>query len=624
MKTDKNTVIGFALLGILFIAYFAITNKEQKTFEASQKHVQDSIALVQKAHVKPIDAAAVKLDSLRADSIAKTSAAGGFVAAATGTAQTQVVENDLMKITFSNKGGQIQKIELKQYKSFDSSLVILGGANNELGYAINTSNKSTQNTSNLYFTALPVIKNADGSQTVTYQLKGENGQTVENQFIIKKDDYMVDWNINLNGAQQLLSQNTLNLQWSNSLHRQQYAVKYEKEQSYLAYNYVQKGYDDNRAARGANQNFEHPIHWMAFKQQFFNMTLLSKAPIKSGTASMALASKKDVDDNSFTDKNIFNDTASLQIEAPATAAISIPLQLYYGPNDYYVLKKYDNEMQNMVDLGSGIDAFAKYVNRWFIMPVFNFIAGFVSNFGWVIILLTIFIRLVTSPLTYKSYYSSAKMKVLKPEIDALKEKYGKDQQGFAMEQMKLFREAGANPLSGCMPMLLQIPIFLALYRFFNSNIALRGHGFLWAKDLSAYDSIIHFGTHIPLLGDHLSLFTITYSVTSMFTSMYNMNMNPSAGGQNAAMMKYMPYFMPFIFFFVFNGLPCALTLYYTVSNLVTLGIQLIIQKYILDHSKILAQINEKRKQPKQQSKFQMRMQEMQEQQKKMQDLRKKK
>lgn len=619
MKTDKNTIIGFALLGILFITYFVITGKQKDAYEGSQQHIKDSIAQVQKANAKPVDLAAARRDSLRADSLARLGAAGSFAASTSGQQQELEVENDLMKITFSNKGGQIEKVELKNYKSYDSTQVVLGGKDNILGYAINTSPTSSEQTSNLFFTAEPVQKSADGDQIVSYKLTNAAGQTIEHQFVIKKNDYMVDWNIAINGAPQLLAQNTLNINWVNVLHRQQMAVKYEKEQSYLSYNEAKKGYDDDRAAGGADKNFENGATWMSFKQQFFNMTLLSKSGFQSGTAKMTALPG---DDGDSSVKQIFNDTANLKVTVPATASVNIPMHLYYGPNDYYILKTYDNGMQNMVDLGSGIDAFAKYVNRWFIMPVFNFISSFVSNFGWVIVLLTIFIRLITSPLTYKSYYSSAKMKVLKPEIDALKEKFGKDQQGFAMEQMKLFREAGANPLSGCMPMLLQIPIFLALYRFFNSSIALRGQGFLWAKDLSSYDAIIHFNTHIPLLGDHLSLFTITYCITSMFTSMYNMNMSPTTG-QNQAMMKYMPYFMPFIFFFVFNGLPSALTLYYTVSNLVTLGIQLVIQKYILDHGKILAEMNEKRKKPKQKSKFQMRMAAMQEQQQKMKDMRKK-
>ena len=415
MKTDKNTIIGLALLGILFIGYFVITGKQKDAWEKSQQHIKDSIALVQKSTAKPVDSAALVKDSLSADSLARIGAAGSFTGAANGTEQLQVVENDLMKVTFSSKGGQIQKVELKKYKSFDSTQVILGGASNQLGYAINTSANSSTETTDLYFTAEPVTRNPDGSQVITYKLTSAGGQVVEHQFILKKDNYMVDWNIIINGAPQLLTQNKLNINWINILHRQQLAVKYEKEQSYLAYDDSKKGYDDSRAANGANEQFKNGVKWMSFKQQFFNMTLLAKGGIASGTATMTA---QPGDDGDPSVKQIFHDTAALKIDVPATASVNIPLQLYFGPNDYYVLKAYDNGMHNMVDLGSGIDAFAKYVNRWFIMPVFNFIAGFVSNYGWVIILLTIFIRLITSPLTYKSYYSSAKMKVLKPEIDA--------------------------------------------------------------------------------------------------------------------------------------------------------------------------------------------------------------
>jgi YidC/Oxa1 family membrane protein insertase len=251
------------------------------------------------------------------------------------------------------------------------------------------------------------------------------------------------------------------------------------------------------------------------------------------------------------------------------------------------------------------------------MPVFNFFAGFIANFGWVILLLTLFIRLVTSPLTYSSYLSGAKMKVLRPELDELKKKLGGDQQAFAMEQMKLFREAGVNPLGGCIPALLQIPIFFALYSFFNSNIALRGQSFLWSHDLSTYDAVFHFPFSIWGLGDHLSLFTITAVLTSFLISIYNMSMTPT---QDNPAMKYMPYIFPFILLFVFNKLPSALTWYYTVSNLITLGLQFVIQHYIIDHNKILAKMDETRKKPKTQSKWQERYSQMMEAQKKVQDL----
>jgi len=265
-------------------------------------------------------------------------------------------------------------------------------------------------------------------------------------------------------------------------------------------------------------------------------------------------------------------------------------------------------------------SFVRPINKYIIMPVFDFFAGFIKNYGWVILLLTLFIRLVTSWLTYSSYLSGAKMKVLRPELDALKKKFGSDQQGFAMEQMKLFREAGVNPLGGCIPALLQIPIFFALYSFFNSNIALRGQSFLWSPDLSTYDSIAHLPFTIPAFGDHVSLFTITAVATSFLISIYNMAMTPT---QDNPALKYMPYIFPFMLLFIFNRLPSALTWYYTVSNLITLGLQFVIQNYIINHDKILAKIDEKRKAPKTKSKWQERYEQMTESQKKIQDLKNK-
>ena len=273
----------------------------------------------------------------------------------------------------------------------------------------------------------------------------------------------------------------------------------------------------------------------------------------------------------------------------------------------------------MVNLGSGMFAFVKYINRWIILPVFDLFRKYISNYGIVILLLTLFIRLLISPLTYSSYLSGAKMKVLRPEIDKLKEKYGSDQQQISVEQMKLFREAGVNPLGGCIPALFQIPIFFALYSFFNSNVALRGENFLWAKDLSQYDSIVNLPFTIPFYGDHVSLFTITAVVTSLLISIYSMSMTPD---QSNPVLKYMPYFFPIILLFVFNKLPSGLTWYYTVSNIITLVLQFVIQNYIINHDKILANMEANRKKPKTKSKWQERFDQIQEQQKKVQDTQK--
>jgi YidC/Oxa1 family membrane protein insertase len=319
-------------------------------------------------------------------------------------------------------------------------------------------------------------------------------------------------------------------------------------------------------------------------------------------------------------KIVANAMGNLTIPVPAGISANIPLKIYYGPNDFEILKSYKMEMEDMVNLGQGMYAFVKYINRYIVMPFFNFISGFFQSYGVVILLLTLFIRLITSPLVYTSYLSGAKMKALRPELDVLKAKLKDDQQAYSMEQMKLFRSAGVNPLGGCIPALLQIPIFFALYSFFNSNISLRGQSFWWANDLSSYDQILTWSYSIPFIGDHISLFTLLAVFTNLLISIYGMNMTPD---QDNPMMKYMPYIFPVMLLGVFNGLPAALTWYYTISNIITLVFQFVIQNYIIDHAKILAKLEENKKKPKAQPKWQEKMEQIKETQKKLDDMKNK-
>lgn len=613
MKTDKNTIIGFVLLGILFIGYFWFTSKQQHAAQEIQKHIDDSTARVNAAKAPVVDTLAAKIDSVKNDSLHHLAAAGGFEAAANGNEQLTTIENPLVKIVFSNKGGQPKSVELKKYKSYDSANVVMGGSSfDNLSYAINTSANQTANTGSLYFAPATVTKAADGSQILSYQLTSKAGESITHQFTLKPNDYLLDWNLILNGAGKLFTSNTLNLTWQVLVNKQQTDTKYERTQSRLCY--MQNGDDDfERAGTSTSESFDKPVQWFAIKQQFFNYALIAKNNFTSGDVTITVP-----DDSSNV---VQKATANMRVQLPASASATIPFQLYYGPNEFNVLKKYNMKMESIVDLGSGIFSFVKYINRYVIMPVFNFFAGFIHNFGWVIALLTLFIRLVTSPLTYTSYLSGAKMKVLRPELDIIKKKHGADQQAFAMDQMKLFREAGVNPLGGCIPALLQIPIFFALYSFFNSELALRGQSFLWAKDLSSYDVIAKLPFTIPFgFGDHISLFTITAVITSFLISIYNMSMTPDQGNP---VMKYMPYIFPFILLFIFNRLPSALTWYYTVSNLITLILQFVIQNYIINHDKILAKIHETRKKPKTRSKWQQRYDQMMDSQKKVQDLKQK-
>lgn len=608
MGFDRNTITGFVLLAVLFMGYFWYVSSNQKVAAELQKKQEDSIAAL-----KPrIDTAQFKSDSLRLVQTRDSISAGEFVAS--GTETFTYVENNLMRLTFTNKGGWLQKIELKKYKGPDSAMVRMAGSDkDEFSYAINTSANQSTSSNKLYFNPAVVAKTAGGSQTISYQVVA-NGKSITHAFVLKPDDYLIDASISLMGADQLLSQQAMNVHWRAAAHQQQSDVVYEKTQTRLVY-LTGNEYDYNSAISGVNKQLEKPTQWIGLKQQFFNSTLLVKNGLSSVQADVVAATDTAV----HTEVADLNVTARIQVPPGNTAVI--PLQLYYGPNDYYILKKYDNQMHNIVDLGSGMFAFVKYINRWMILPVFNFLSHMMGGaLGWAILVLTIFIRLLIAPLTYTSYLSGAKMKALRPEIDAMKAKLGNDQQAVSMEQMKLFREAGVNPLGGCIPALFQIPIFFALYSFFNSNISLRGVPFLWAHDLSSYDSILDLGFTIPFYGSHVSLFTITACITSFLISLYSMSSTPDTGNP---MMKYMPYIFPFMMLFIFNKLPSALTWYYTVSNVITLVLQFVIQNYIIDHNKILAQIASNRTKPKTKSKWQGRLEAMQQSQAKVEELKKK-
>jgi len=604
---DRNTVIGFVLLALLLFTYLFISTKNSHELQYQQQKRTDSIARVQ--HTQ--DSIARASDTATVNNNAPLQPGQ---LATRGTEQITVVENDVVKISFTNKGGQPGKVELKKYKSLTNNqpVVLNGTAFDKISYGINTGNNNGYQIADLYFEAPKVVHNADNSQTVTYQLQVPGQGVVTHQFNIRPDQYMVDWQIQMDGANKLLTQGNLNLIWQSQPMQQETDVVYERRQASVCY-MVDNNFD--YVLTKPERTFEKPVQWVSVSQQFFNTTLIAKNNFSSGDVKMT----KSASSSDFSPK-VAEVTTTLQTRLPLGARAGASLQLYYGPNDYSILKKQAPGMDKIVNLGRDLYAFVRPINKFIIMPVFDLFSGFIGSMGIAILLLTLFIRLFTSPLVYTSYLSGAKMKALRPEIDKLKQKYGSDQQQIGVEQMKLFREAGVNPLGGCIPALLQIPIFFALYSFFNSSIALRGVSFLWAHNLASYDAIVRFPFSVWGLGNHLSLFTVTAVLTSFLISLYNMNMTPD---QNNPAIKYMPYIFPFILFFVFNGLPAALTWYYTVSNLITLILQFVIQNYIIDHDKILAKIDENRKKPKGKSKWQERLEQMQEAQQKAQSTREK-
>lgn len=608
MGMDKNTVIGFVLIGALLIAMFIINSRSNQAFMTEKKRVEDSIAAT-----KPkVDTAALTKDLKLTDSIlaAKQKLPKAFITDTTNKEHFDTLENDLLKVVFTNKGGQPKTVEIKNYKKFDGTPVVLeDGKFNKLSYEINV-DEGTRKTDEILFVTSTKTINNDKSQSISFVLRDSAGKQITHQYVLRPDSYMVDFNIAMNGANTLVSQNTIKLLWQTEAPQVEKDIKYERQQSQICY--LKDGkYDFEHLGAGDEKKLDKPVEWVAVKQQFFISALSAKNKFQSAFAKWVVPADS---------LAIITQTAVTCNIALAGANETIPLQLYYGPSDYHILSKYNNQMENIVPYGSGIFAFVKYINRHFLLPVFDFLRSHIASMGMVILLLTLLIRLITSPILYKSYLSGAKMKALKPEIDRLKEKHGDDKQAFSMDQMKLWKTAGVSPLGGCLPALLQIPIFMSLYYFFQSNISLRGENFLWAKDLAAYDSIATLPFSIPFYGDHVSLFTITATLTSLIISIYSMsNMQDNSN----PVMKYMPYIFPVLLLGVFNNLPSALTWYYTISNTITLILQIIIQKYIIDHEKILAQIEINKKKPVKQSKFQERMVAMQENNKKLQDARKK-
>lgn len=613
MNFDRNTVLGFVILAALFFGYFYYTNKEQSAYKkikteqlAKEQATQDSIAKINKP----------KQDSLSriADSVTKITKVGSFKSALDTTEQLIVSENEVMKVTFTNKGGQVKKVELKKYKENDSSFVKLASTDfDNISYTINTSAQQTARTTDLYFSKIDTGKNAEGAKTISFTLSSadSSGTYITHEFILKPNDYMLDFNVKMNGADKLLTQGSLNLSWQYAALQQEPDISYEKQNTQVGY--VQNGeFDYHTIGRKTSKNFSESVKWLGVRQRFFFTILLAKNNFSSGSLEWTVPPDSA--------KTVVRSTATMKVPVQAGSPAVIPLSIYYGPSDYHILKQYNEKFDKLVNLGQGIYAFVRPINKFIILPIFDFLKSIAGSMGIAIALLTIFIKLVTSPLLYKSYLSGAKMKMLRPEIAKLKEKHGADQQAMSVDQMKMFREAGVNPLGGCLPALLQIPIFFALFSLFNSDIGLRGAEFLWSTDLSAFDAPIKFGFNIPLLGSHISLFNVTAVITSFLISIYSMSMTPD---QSNPVMKYMPYIFPVFLLFFFNNLPSALTWYYTVSNVITLALQFVIQNYIIDHDKIIAKIEENRKKPKTKSKWQEKMEQMQEQQKKMSEMQKK-
>ena len=602
---DRNQVIGFSLLALLLIGYLFYNQHEQKVYFEQKR--TDSIAYAI-AHPRSVVDSSKAV--LAAASPVKDSATEAMIRMQPpsyhGQAETVTLENKKLAIRFTSKGAYPVAANIKGYKTYEQQpLLLFNGKGNQLSAILPFDNGKS--TADLFF--VPVMKDEpNGDKTVDFTADLGGGKKVDILYTLPADDYMMRCNVVLTG----LTATSLPLNWQLSGLHTEKDITSERQNARGGSTQI---YYRNKNGEGdyfTIRDEEKLIHndgisqWLGFRKQYFSAALICD----DGFTKMDTKFMIKPDDSNIVAQNI----ASLQLPFKgAGSSISASMRLFIGPNDYHTLQSYKIGMEEMVPLGYGIMAFVKYINKFALIPIFYFLAGLVNNYAIVIMLMTIFIRLILSFFTYKSYLSSAKMRVLKPELDELRAKIGDDQQKFSMEQMKLYRSAGVNPLGGCLPMLFQLPILLSMYYMFPSFIEFRQQHFLWCNDLSTYDSIFSWSTNIPFLssvyGNHISLFTLLMTASSMFLAIYNRNMTPQ--DPNNPMLKYMPFIFPVILMGVFNKMAAALTFYYTFSNLLSIAQQFIIQKYFINEKAIHAQLQENKNKPATPSKWAQRLEEMQ-------------
>lgn len=621
-KMDKNSTIGFIVLGLLLLGYIFYNQKSEEAYMAAKKAREDSIALVHSrkadslgvsvpAPAMAADTSATQAASAPVDTAAAAAPAGVFAGAATGPGKETVVGNDLISITFDSKGARPRIVRLKTFKAYTGGPLMLQDAPyNNLTLQFMTTAHQMVNTADLNFQLVKNEQLTDSSTEVVYRLYGgSQDQYLQYTYVLHPGKYMLDFGIKAVGLQDVISPTDGNIfmLWHSQANQQERDSSLEQHYTQIYYGVNNEELDYFTLERTPDKNVGQPIQWLSFKQQFFNQAIIAD----KNFSNVSYESQVPKDSGGY----IARTSVKFSIPYTPSADFSFPMRVYYGPNDYYILKAYHLGLENVIPLGYGLYAFAKYINKWLFLPLFVMLGKlFGGNWGIVIIFMTVVIRLLIAPLTYKSYVSQAKMKALKPELDELKAKFKGDQQKFGMEQMKLYRQVGVSPLGGCMPMLLQLPIFAGLYCLFESCIQVRGESFLWVKDLSMYDSIAHLPFKIPFYGDHVSLLTLLMTITSLILAVFNKNMTSAAAGQDNPMIKYMPYIMPVFFLGFFNSMAAALTLYYFISNLITIIIQWVIMTYIIDEKKLHAQMQEHKKKAPQKSKLMQRIEAAQKQQ----------
>jgi YidC/Oxa1 family membrane protein insertase len=620
---DKNTVIGFVLIGLVLFLFTWLNRPTPEQIEA--RRMQDSIARVEQARQleeqlqpqkKELVPGGEIPNELLPNSVRATqleSQFGVFASSIEGTEETIGLENEHLEIHISNKGGRITYVRLKNYTTHDSlPLVLFEGDESKLNFTLITATNRVVNTADLFFTPLKV----SDPYTLTMRLNAGEDSYLDFVYTLQPDDYMLQYSIRGHGLNGVLSPgtNTIDLAWEQLVRQEEKGRKYEDQYTGLFYKFVADDVENLSQSGNKSERITNRLRWIAYKDKFFSTILISDNGFEATT----------LDSRQLTSGAYlkhFSALSSLPFDLQGKEPTS--LRYYFGPNRYSLLREYDKDvpageeldLEKLVPLGASV---FRWVNQYFIFPIFDFLCRHISNMGLIIFLLTVIVKTIIFPLTYKGYMSSAKMRVLRPQVEAINAKYpGQDK---AMERQKatmdLYSRAGASPMSGCLPMLLQMPILIALYMLFPASIELRQQSFLWAQDLSAYDAIISWTTYIPLVspyfGNHISLFCLLMSLVNVFSSKYNMDM-ANTGQQQMPGMKLMMYMMPLMLLVFLNQSASGLSYYYFISTLISI-LQTFAFRFFINEEKLLAKLEANKKKPAKKSSFMKRLEDMQKQQ----------
>ncbi len=617
---DKNSVTGLVLISII-IGVFMWWSQPTEEQKAAQKRYQDSIQQVELAKEKTAlelekkkeAENTIAFDDNTADSTIQkelTNKYGLFSNVVIGENQFYTLENNKLKVKFSSKGAKVYSVEIKDFKTHDGQpLILFDGDKNVFGFNFFHNNRIL-NTNDLYYT---IDQSATTDSTISFKLSVGDDQYMAINYQLPSDSYMLDFNFEQHSMDDIIQSNRggFDLNWNVDVLAQEKGRKFEIQYSGAYFKYDQDEVDDILGKTG-EETFRTPIKWLAYKDHFFSSILIAKDNFSSGSTSVKTHSEEE---NS---PYVCSNKAELVIPYEGGGHNVKSFQFFFGPNKYKILKQHkDLDLKEILPLGWGIFG---WVNKIIVIPIFNWLEGSIASYGLIIFILTLIIKLGLFPLTFKSYMSTAKMKVLKPQIDEINERIPKEK---SMERQKatmaLYQKAGVSPLGGCLPMVLQMPILFAMFRFFPNSIELRQQSFLWATDLSSYDSILQLPWNIPFYGDHVSLFCLLMSITNIVYTKMNQEMTQSTSQMPG--MKGMMYMMPVMFLVFFNNYAAGLSYYYFISTLITILQTVLIRRFV-DEKAILAKLNANQKKPKKKSGFQARIEEMAKQQQQVQSQKK--